>query len=417
MGMDARKDNAARVKAAMAELDSADWWTPVSVSALQNEPGKMPEMTDAIVRFILANATYVRRDRLFPSDPANCNPLNIAHGALGVAYALKRLTGEVQGEVAQWILQQEVLPSTYPPGLYLGLSGIAWALDELGYTDEGLLALRKAQTHPLLLKAADVFHGATGFGLANLHFWQRTRAQAFLDAAAWVGDWLLESKQETEQGYHWPTAEGAVRVGYAFGASGVALFLLYLYVSTGDKRFLNAGLRAVDFDLHCGISTEGFISFPEDVRNSTVLFPYWLNGTAGVATALVRYVAVTGSNELQSRLGQIIPDIMRKYTMTPGLFEGLAGLGNVLLDCYQFLGEERYLEEAHRVADGVLLFRLDKPSGVAFPGDYLYRISADFATGSAGIGLFLHRLLHGGGNFNFVPDSLLGGFCSQKGGV
>lgn len=47
--------------------------------------------------------------------------------------------------------------------------------------------------------------------------------------------------------------------------------------------------------------------------------------------------------------------------------------------------------------------------GIAFPGEQLLRISTDFGTGAAGIGLYLHRLAHAGsvGNPNFFVDALL----------
>jgi hypothetical protein len=44
-----------------------------------------------------------------------------------------------------------------------------------------------------------------------------------------------------------------------------------------------------------------------------------------------------------------------------------------------------------------MLFAIEKPSGIVFPGEELIRVSTDFGTGSAGTGLFLHRLLTGGG--------------------
>jgi hypothetical protein len=45
---------------------------------------------------------------------------------------------------------------------------------------------------------------------------------------------------------------------------------------------------------------------------------------------------------------------------------------------------------------------------MAFPGDTLSRVSCDYGTGSAGIALFIHRLLHGGAT-DFMLDELLEG--------
>ena len=54
-----------------------------------------------------------------------------------------------------------------------------------------------------------------------------------------------------------------------------------------------------------------------------------------------------------------------------------------------------------------MLFAIERPTGIAFPGENLLRISTDFATGSAGIGLFLDRLVKQGSEFNFHPDRFL----------
>ena len=57
------------------------------------------------------------------------------------------------------------------------------------------------------------------------------------------------------------------------------------------------------------------------------------------------------------------------------------------------IDEAECLQGAHRVARGVLLFQIRRgDEGIAFPGDELWKISCDYLTGSAGIGLFLARL-------------------------
>jgi hypothetical protein len=125
----------------------------------------------------------------------------------------------------------------------------------------------------------------------------------------------------------------------------------------------------------------------------------------------VRYAEVTGDPLLRRRLDDLVADASRKYTVSPQLFHGLAGLGNFLLDVWEYTREETHLAEAWQVAEGVLLFQIDRPEGIAFPGEQAARESTDFATGSAGVGLFLHRLLNAGdrrrSNFNFVVDELL----------
>jgi hypothetical protein len=57
------------------------------------------------------------------------------------------------------------------------------------------------------------------------------------------------------------------------------------------------------------------------------------------------------------------------------------------------------------------LFKLEKGSGFAFPGDRLLRISCDYGTGSAGVGVFLQRL-RTNGESDFMLDALFD--CSPQ---
>jgi hypothetical protein len=132
-------------------------------------------------------------------------------------------------------------------------------------------------------------------------------------------------------------------------------------------------------------------------------------------TTLARYLTVTPDDgELRGWLAPLVGNVSHKYAAFPQLFHGLAGMGNALLDVWCLTGDGCCLEAAWRTAEGVLLFRVDRPEGVGFPGEQTVRESADFATGTAGVALFLDRLLGSGtgrcDNFNFVVDELLPGY-------
>ena len=85
--------------------------------------------------------------------------------------------------------------------------------------------------------------------------------------------------------------------------------------------------------------------------------------------------------------------IARALALEPGDADALAGIA--CLRVHQVV--KGYLDEARRFADRVMLFAIEKPSGLVFPGEELVRISTDLGTGSAGTGLFLHRIAAGGG--------------------
>ena len=88
-----------------------------------------------------------------------------------------------------------------------------------------------------------------------------------------------------------------------------------------------------------------------------------------------------------------------KFTLFPGQLSGMAGIGELFIDLYQHTGDEQYREEAFRFADRILLYGMEDSDGLVFPGDELIRVATDFGTGSAGIGMFFHRLAAGGPRF------------------
>ena len=370
---------------------------------------ELEDLVARVVSHIADSADYSRRDRLYPADAQvfGTNPLNLTSGAAGVAYALHRVTGDVPGRAMAWMLSHDVSPAAYPPGLHIGTAGVAWAFAELGEVGVAARLMDGAREHPRRFATHSVQSGAAGYGLAALRLWRATDREEYLADAVAAAEHLRASAFDDGETLSWPGSDGAARIGYAHGASGVAAFLLYLHLATGDERWLDAGRAALGFDLGFAVERDGVLSFPGRTDQQRPLLPYLDAGSAGVGRALVRYYAVTGDEQYRKTLDPLTRDCARRYALLPGLFHGLAGLGDLLLDCADLLGEPQFREEARRVADGVRLFAVERPAGIAFPGELLLRISADYATGSAGIALFLHRLARGGGAFDLLLDELL----------
>ncbi len=379
------------------------------------------ETVNGMVRYLRATADTSRDDRLFPADlfVFETNPLSVAFGAMGVLYALHRLKEQIPDHLVDWVVRHRVSNDNYPPGLYLGQAGISWVLNELGQQELAVRIMRGARQHELLWHSTGILHGVAGYGLACLKLWNEGAGDEFLQEAVRVGEHLAVASVRDEHGVHWPDQTGAVSLGYAHGGSGIALFLLYLSRATNTPDFLNLGRQALDSELAQGVWLDGnFAGFPGGLIDLSkprvepgVLSCYWDAGSAGVGTTLLRYLAVAPDDSLRGWLRHITADASRKYTAFPQLFRGLAGLGNFLLDAWRQTGDEEHLLAAWHAAEGVLLFRIHCDEGIAFPGEQARRESGDFATGAAGVGLFLNRLLTAQedleSNFNFVIDELL----------
>jgi serine/threonine protein kinase len=347
------------------------------------------EISQELGRFILANMRPDRDDALFPADPFihRTNPLSLGFGVSGVLYTLKKRGFEIPNQAFDWLEQKldKVVPADLPPGLLTGASGIAWSLSGLGHEDRALDLMRMANESPLLKAHHSYLYGMSGIGMANLHFYRRTQRYEYLSMANDLADALLKSARENEQGIYWEN-DGLLHLGYGYGQSGVALFLLRLAEISGNGRFRSEGLRALEFDLaHAEEREPGILSFPRAPGDPTVV-PYLEEGSAGIAKVAIRY------GLWDERLEKILRDVHRKYAGFVGLLYGLGSFVDVLTDAYVFSNDEVYLEMAKRPIRGIRdIYLLKHANGWATPGDNLFRISCDYATGIAGIMRTLHR--------------------------
>lgn len=345
--------------------------------------------------FIINSADYSRKDRLFPADPEvfETNPLSVAHGVTGILLTLSKLAPEhISPEMTAWLLDKPITPKNYPPGLYLGISGIAWGLLELGHTGRAEDTLRLSFNHPLLEKGHGLYYGLAGWGLTNLKFWLKTRKGIYLENAIAAAETLLRSSNKDGDTMCWMEG-GKTELGFAHGASGVGLFFLYLHLATQKAAYADAARRALDFDLSNMVATkdEG-LSCPKSKEDTKIIYPYLEYGSAGVGMACLRYLNVFGDKKYKLALDKIHIDCDRKYAVFPGRDLGLAGIGEFLWDAHLLTGDGKYKNSAERLAAGIRMFAIQAENGIAFPGNGLFRISCDYATGIAGIASFISRL-------------------------
>jgi hypothetical protein len=350
---------------------------------------------------LLASYDTTRDDRLWPGDIELylTNPLSLAYGTGGPLLLLKDLGHGIPADVEPWLRARQPRAEAYPPGLCLGLAGMAQVFAEVGYEDLAAAALEESYRSPLVFAAADYFHGAAGWGLVQLWFFDRWQEPRYLARAGEAGERILAAAERRRQGLCWRNPlDGRVHFGLAHGASGVALFLLHLYRATRDDRWRTAAEAAVRFDLGRAENPRGrMLQWREHEESGTTMIPYWLHGSAGVASVLTRFCALLGEPEYGALAARCAAYAhASKFAFQPTQFEGLAGLGEAALDLFVLIGEERFLRTAYGLAESILLYGVERAEGLAFPGRALLRLSTDYGTGSAGIGLFLHRLLHPG---------------------
>jgi len=367
-------------------------------------------MVKETVRFIEGTLTPDRDDRLLPAAPDVyvTNPWSVAYGAAGLVRGLHRLTGQVHPAVQDWMQRHTDGLDALPPSLYFGLGGVGWTLLDAGSAAQGLELIDRASRAPVAELPANIAEGSAGVGLSCLAAWQRTSDDGWREKATRVGEHLIETARDSGLGLYWPQ-EGERRhpLGYAYGSSGVAAFLLYLHLATGESRLRRVARRALDFDLSqlTTRATTG-IGLPGHA-DEQLLEPYWQRGSAGFGGALARFCRVTGDEKLRSTLDHLVYCTLQGNAINLGLFSGMAGIVNFALDCHHVLGGTGYRQLATGMADDIMSMACPQPEGLAFPGHGLLRYTNDFGTGSMGIALLLDRLHRGGPDFNYTLDELL----------
>lgn len=380
----------------VAPLEDRDHYLP------EREPPSA-EVKERIRTTVNGITSYIRRtlrpldaDALWPASPEMfaTNPVSLSFGASGIVCYLNRVGENIPLGIPQWIADRTV-PRTCTPALYIGMSGVAWCLLQIGCLEEAEAVLLKSNDHKRIMEIPGLYHGAAGWALTNLIFWHNTGQRLYLDNAVEIGLDLIRSAKRSSQGMYWES-NGEIPFGLAFGASGIGLFLAYLYIASGESRFVEAAEAALDFEIANARWSFRRIVWPELKTASTEvsLMPHTRFGTAGVGTAAVRLYAITKEPRFRRLAEQCAFTASLRLGNKLWQDWGLAGLGEFMLDMFYYLSDDAYLNTAYYLAEAILPHELRKEEGVAFAGAELLRISCDFGMGSAGIGWFLHRLLN-----------------------
>ena len=354
---------------------------------------------NGLVQEIIESMNPQRTDRLWPASPKvfETNPMNYSYGASGIALFLKQVLGDIPGEARQWIEKQPLSLDAYPPGLYVGLAGIAWALDLLGYHERAESVMRLSARSPLLEEQPDLFYGASGWGLAALYFYHRTGDPAYLDMADHAAEIVRRHLRSDDTGLFWEDTGERIFYGYAHGASGIAWFFLNRFRVTRDPADRETAERLLQYELAHAIHLDNAITWSYSNKDPT-MSPYWRFGAAGNGSVFIRAYEILKDPRWLDAALRVAAYLSGKYAVAPGQFLGLSGIAEFFIDLYRTTQNPTHLKRAFQFARSILLYRIprhktSRGKGYAFPDVHLLRISHDFSNGSAGIGMFFLRLL------------------------
>ncbi|RAY13504.1 lantipeptide synthetase [Actinomadura craniellae] len=345
------------------------------------DPADWEHARTRLSRAVLASATPDRTDRLFPGDIVQFHgaALGVAHGAAGVLHALHATGAGRFPEHEAWLLRRVADP---PPGvglgLYDGLLGAAHVLAEFGHLDAAHDLAGRCLGERWERLGTDLYGGLPGWALVLDHLADRTGDRDLRDAAQRAADLVTERRD----------APRRPRPGLLYGESGAALMYLRRYERTGDAALLDLAAAALRRDLAgCVVDRNDALQADEGFRK----LPYIRRGSVGIGLVLDDYLALRPDGpdgEFTTARDRIRRAALSHFYGQPGLFSGRAGM--LLHLARQDAGDDRAARHIRDLAWHALPYE----GGLAFPGDQLYRLSTDLATGTAGVLLALGAALH-----------------------
>jgi serine/threonine protein kinase len=359
---------------------------PDTAAALFTEvPVRWPELRDSLVRGIHHPSTPDRADRLFPGTPTGPRTIGgypLGYGAAGVLYAMHRAGADIPDCYSRWLVEAVRRDEEPLPGLYDGLHGVAYTLDLLGRRQEALDVLERCR--PLERpRSGDLFGGRAGIALNLLHFAAATGEHELTERAMRLVDELSREDDPLPAGPGRPAP-----VGLLHGATGLAALFCRVHELTGEVRYLDLAERTLRRDVdRCDTWPDGIVL----LRQARTALPYLHGGSWGLAFVLPHLLEHRPREPWTTLLDGIRHTCDHIYVQHAGLFRGRAGAIATLAT----LGR-RTNRDAIDTQVALLSWHARSHLGeLAFPGFRLPRLSADLATGSAGVLLALAAAYEG----------------------
>jgi lantibiotic modifying enzyme len=436
-----------------SELPSVSLWAPIAPpqlaarmrSAAADLVRQIPRLGHPDMETLLARARY----------PEEKQSGELARGAAGRElfhwYAARVGLGSAeQASASSGVegLRWYIVNQAFPPGLFLGISGLMWTCCHLDH-QAGESDWTQYEEFDTAVSSAvrgwqsaqvDLISGLCGVGVYLL---ERLPAPGAVAALSDLVDRLDAMAVRTGEGTWWATPpewipedstseypEGWCDLGVAHGVAGIVGLLAQIVEALPDcqeaKRLLG---EAVEFLLARSRQHGGGADLPKGFRieqgnlrqsREMVSHAAWCHGSLGLACALSRAAGVTGNHEWLSAavaMGRAHAERLSQPKRHPGdtsLCHGLAGNAHLFHRLFQRSGDPSLGDAALRCYERLLEVRSDpdRPDAVGgfqvqLPledGTLHWAPSFGFLVGASGIGL---SLLAGSGSIEPAWDRVL----------
>lgn len=312
--------------------------------------------------------------------------LNVFTGSFGVILALYR-TGSVPPEIHSWLRKYSApeFIDSLDGGLFTGKSGIACVLFELGYCSLATDILNSIDIDSI--SNISLFTGLSGIGLAYLSFYSMTQEEKYLSQSKTIA---LRIAKSMELGISLESVDpDFIPMGLLEGWSGSVLLFVSLYRVTQESQWLEYAEKAMDLELeNCEMDSSNLLNIKDDFR----FLPYLAGGSVGVGIALLILSKESSKSIYIEKFKQIEKVILTACSFSVGLFRGF---GSFLL-FYSLLKAEygTISLESESLFKTLYVYLIEKDETLYVPGEFGYRISYDYFSGSAGLLLVLEGIIN-----------------------
>ncbi|MBB3856579.1 serine/threonine protein kinase [Xanthomonas arboricola] len=340
------------------------------------------------------------RTEFWPGDPGlyASNMWNLAHGAAGVVAFLDQMQRDIPDRVDRVFRSAKLVECTDDIGLYTGLSGISAFAAMRGNYIATERAVEKISESPFRYRGADIASGEAGVGVGMLSLLRLTGSERARASATESFRYLQRTAIQDAAGSRWLSGDAKRNAyfGYARGGAGIAFFLAQYAVSEKSEEAAVLAADALRFVIsNALVDKRGSLQWTPHA-DDTRLMPYWSHGAGGIGAVLLR-VGMQLDEPLYVDLARSLAgSAFSKLSVCVGQFDGLGGCLEFQSDLVQLTGLTEAAFYQEQLVEGIGLYSRRTPEGVAFPGNFAMRLSCDFATGSAGVGMALRRATLGG---------------------
>lgn len=337
---------------------------------------------------------------ILATDPMGIvtNKYCFSYGLFGMLYAMKKYSNYEKMEdmllkvVHDFMRNFYYNPKNFSRGLFVGLSGIAYCMLELGFEAEAEIVMEEILHTENSL--SDYSYGSAGVISVLLKFYQNTGQEKYINAALKEADCIMKNANVENGKMVWKDLENDVYAGLTRGGAGIALVFLQLYSVTKKDKYLIFGEKALQGDLSkLKVTENGFIGIDSKRKDAktSVYSPYIHNGIAGIGCVLVRYFKYTGKQQYLAIINDIIKACTSQMILFTGYLRGAVGLLSFFQDCLYILDIKNVEDNIKKCYESLDYHYVVIDEKAGYAGDELYKISHDLHTGSAGVILSVFR--------------------------